>query len=178
MDEDERRYVAGRSVAIACILALVFALSGEFILRLFNITADSLRVAGGILLLMIAMDMLHARTSRESMTPEEVKEAAKREDISVFPIAIPLLTGPGAITTVILVIRAGDTPVLKTTAVAAILVTFGLAYFIFRFAARINRFLGVTVSLVITRVMGLFLGAIAVDFIAEGVWNIYKAFAG
>lgn len=178
MDKDERRYVAGRSVAIACVLAVVFAVSGEFILRLFNITADSLRVAGGILLLMIAMDMLHARTSRESMTPEEVKEAAKREDISVFPIAIPLLTGPGAITTVILVLRAGETPILKTTAVAAILLTFTLAYFIFRFAVRINKFMGVTVSLVITRVMGLFLGAIAVDFIAEGVWNIYKAFTG
>jgi len=117
MNEKERKYIAGRAVSIACIMAIVFALGGEFILRLFGITADSLKVAGGILLLMIAMDMLHARTSRESMTPEEVKDAARRDDISVFPIATPLLTGPGAITTVILVIRTGETLVLKISTI-------------------------------------------------------------
>jgi len=175
MNEKEKKYIAGRAVIIACVLAIVFAVTGEFLLRMFGITADSLRVAGGILLLMIAMDMLHARTSRESVTPEEVKDAAKRDDISVFPIATPLLTGPGAITTVILVIRTGDTVVLKISAIAAILLTFTLTYLIFRFAAKINKFLGVTVSLVITRVMGLFLGAIAVNFIATGTYHLYRA---
>lgn len=178
MSEDERRSTALRSVTIACVLALIFAIIGELILRLFGITADSLRIAGGILLMLIAMDMLHGKKSRESMTPEEEKDASMREDISVFPIATPLLTGPGAITTVILLIRSGQTIEHKIAAVLAILLTFMLAYLIFRFATEINRILGVTVSLVIARLMGLFLGAIAVNFIADGIWNMYKAYAG
>ena len=176
MGEAERIKTARRAVFIACVLAVVFALAGELILRIFGITADSLRVAGGILLLMIAMDMLQAKTSRESMTPEEATDASKREDISVFPIATPLLTGPGAITTVILVMRSGKTVELKLATFLAIFLTFILSYIIFRFAHAIHKLLGVTVSLVITRIMGLFLGAIAVNFIADGIWNIYNAY--
>lgn len=177
MSEDEKKETAGRSVIIACILAIAFAFAGEGILQFFGITVDSLRVAGGILLLLIAIDMLHARTSRESMTPEEMKDASKRDDVSVFPLATPLLTGPGAITTVIVVIRTGKTWELKMLTVLAILLTFFLAYLVFRFADRINKMLGVTISLVITRIMGLILGAIAVNFISVGIWNIFKAFA-
>jgi multiple antibiotic resistance protein len=104
---------------------------------------------------------------------EEIKDATKREDISVFPIAMPLLTGPGAITTVIVVIRTGQTLELKIITILAILLTFALSYLIFRFADVSNRILGVSGSLVVTRVMGLLLGAIAVNFIAIGIWNIY-----
>lgn len=178
MSEAERKHTAHRSVIIACILAIVFAIAGELILRLFNITVDSLRVAGGVLLFLVAIDMLHARTSRESVTPEEIRDASKREDVSVFPIATPLLTGPGAITTVIIVIRTGKTIELKLITVLAILIIFAISYLIFRSAHRINILLGVTVSLVITRIMGLLLGAIAVDFIATGSWNIYQLLAG
>jgi len=176
MSPQERKATAKRSVIIGCILAIIFAFAGEIILRLFNITVDSLRVAGGILLMLIAIDMLHARVSRESMTPEEIKEASKREDVSVFPLATPLLTGPGAITTVIVVIRTGTTWDLKALTVLAIILTFFIAYLLFRFADRINDFLGVTVSLVITRIMGLLLGAIAVNFISIGIWNIFRSF--
>jgi multiple antibiotic resistance protein len=175
MSSAEQRAIAKRSVTIACILAIIFAIAGELILRLFGVTVDSLRVAGGVLLFIVAMNMLHARLSRESVTREELEDAVSRDDISVFPLAMPLLTGPGAITTVIVVIRTGQTLDLKLIAILAILLTFVLSYLIFRFADRINRVLGVTGSLVITRVMGLLLGAIAVNFIATGIWNIYQA---
>jgi multiple antibiotic resistance protein len=175
MSVAERREIAKRSVMIACLLAIVFAISGELILRFFGVTVDALRVAGGILLFIVALDMLHARVSRESVTAEEIKDATKREDISVFPIAMPLLTGPGAITTVIVVIRTGQTLELKIITILAILLTFALSYLIFRFADVINRILGVSGSLVVTRVMGLFLGAIAVNFIAIGIWNLYMS---
>lgn len=178
MSREEKLLTAKRSVTTACILAVVFAVSGELILRLFNISVDSLRVAGGILLLLVAIDMLHARISRESVTPEEMKDASKREDVSVFPLATPLLTGPGAITTVIIVMRTGKTLEHKLITIVAILVIFAISYLIFRSANRINKLLGVTVSLVITRIMGLVLGAIAVDFIATGTWNLYQAMAG
>lgn len=175
MSATERREIAKRSVMIACVLAIIFAISGELILRFFGVTVDSLRVAGGILLFIVALDMLHARIPRESVTAEEIKDATKREDISVFPIAMPLLTGPGAITTVIVVIRTGTTLELKIMVILAILLTFALSYLIFRFGDKINKILGFTGSLVITRVMGLLLGAIAVNFIATGIWNIYKS---
>ncbi len=175
MTVDERNASVKRSVAVACLLAIVFAVSGEFILRFFGITVDCLRVAGGILLFTVALDMMHARVSRESVTAEEIQDATRREDVSIFPIAMPLLTGPGAITTVILVMRAGAAPELKMLVILAILLTFALSYITFRFADRINRIMGVTGSLVITRVMGLLLGAIAVNFVSIGAWNLYLA---
>ena len=173
MTADERNATVNRSVMVACLLAIVFAVFGELILGFFGITVDCLRVAGGILLFTVALDMMHARVSRESVTAEEIQDATRREDVSIFPIAIPLLTGPGAITTVILVMRAGVAIESKMTVIFAILLTFAISYLIFRFANRINKIMGVTGSLVITRVMGLFLGAIAVNFVAIGAWNIY-----
>ena len=143
--------------------------------EIFWCDSGLLRVAGGILLFTVALDMLHARVSRESVTTEEIRDATKREDVSIFPIAIPLLTGPGAITTVILVIRTGSAPELKIVVILAILLTFALSYLVFRFANKINKMIGVTGSSVITRVMGLLLGAIAVNFVSIGVWNIYRS---
>jgi multiple antibiotic resistance protein len=140
-----------------------------------DVTVDCLRVAGGILLFTVALDMLHARVSRESVTAEEIRDAARSEDVSIFPIAIPLLTGPGAITTVIPVMRAGVAMESKMVVILAILLTFAISYLIFRFANKINKLMGVTGSLVITRVMGLLLGAIAVNFVSIGVWNIYMS---
>ncbi|ODS39527.1 MAG: hypothetical protein A7316_05315 [Candidatus Altiarchaeales archaeon WOR_SM1_86-2] len=175
MSAAERKETAKRSVMVACALAIVFAISGELILEFFGVTVDSLRVAGGILLFLIALDMLHARVSRESVTTEEIKDATEREDVSVFPIAMPLLTGPGAITTVIVVIRTGETMDLKIITILAILLTFAVSYIVFRFADKINKVLGFTGSLVVTRVMGLLLGAIAVTFISVGVVNLYNS---
>lgn len=178
LPQEDITQTARRSVTVACVLAVIFALTGEAFLRLFNITVDSLRVAGGILLFFVAIDMLHARRSRESVTPEEIMDASKREDVSVFPLAIPLLTGPGAITTVIVVIRTGSTVEHKAVTVLTILLIFLISYYIFRFSHRLNRFFGMTFSLVINRLMGLMLGAIAVDFVATGAWNIFQGLAG
>ncbi len=175
MTVDERNATVKRSVTVACLLAIVFAVSGELILRFFGVTLDCLRVAGGILLLTVALDMMHARVSRESVTAEEIRDATRREDVSIFPIAIPLLTGPGTIATVILIIREGETIELKMMVLLAILLTFAISYIIFIFANKINKIIGVTGALVITRVMGLLLGAIAVNFVSIGVWNIYMS---
>lgn len=175
LNATERRHIAKRAVTIACVLALIFAVSGELLLRAFGATVDALRVAGGILLFMVAVDMMHARISRESVTAEELRDAAKKEDISVFPIAMPLLTGPGAITTAIVLMRTGRTLDLKIVAIAAMLLTFALSYLIFRSADRVNRLSGITGALVVTRVMGLLLAAIAVNFVAVGTWNIYRS---
>ncbi|VVB95630.1 MarC family integral membrane protein [uncultured archaeon] len=173
MSKADKIYVARRSVLIACVIALIFSVLGDFILRLFNITADSLRVAGGVLLFLVAIDMLFARTTRESITSEELKDAAQRENISIFPIAMPLLTGPGAITTIIVLIKTADSLDLKLVVIGAILLTFIFTFLIFRFSDYFNRVVGMTGMLVMTRIMGLFLAAIAVDFISTGIKGIF-----
>jgi multiple antibiotic resistance protein len=170
----DKTYIAKRSVLIACIVAIVFSLSGEIILKLLKTTADSLRVAGGVLLFLVAIDMLFARTTRESITSEELKDASQRENISVFPIAMPLLTGPGAITTIIVLIRTAENIDSKLIVIGAILLTFFITFLIFRFSDYFNKVVGMTGMLVMTRLMGLFLGAIAVDFISTGIKGIFN----
>ncbi len=173
MSQADKTYIAKRSVVIACIIAIIFSISGEIILKLFNITADSLRIAGGVLLFLVAIDMLFARITRESITSEELKDAEQRENVSVFPIAMPLLTGPGAITTIIVLIRTAGNMDLKLIVIGAILLTFFITFLIFRFSDYFNNVVGMTGTLVMTRLMGLFLGAIAVDFISTGIKGIF-----
>jgi len=174
-DQKERIKLGARSVLIGCLLAIIFAISGEIILRFFGVTVDSLRVAGGIILFKVALDMVYAKTSRESFTEEERKDAKDREDISVFPVAMPLLTGPGTITTVIVIIRSVPTAELKAVAILAILATFAITFLMFRFSSPLSKILGITVTLVFTRIMGLLLGAIAINFLATGIMNIFMA---
>lgn len=173
LSKADKIYVAKRSVLVACVIAIIFSVLGDIILNLFNITADSLRVAGGILLFLVAIDMLFARTTRESITSEELKDAEQRENISIFPIAMPLLTGPGAITTIIVLIRTAENLNLKLAVIGAILLTFIITFLIFRFSDYFNKVVGRTGMLVMTRLMGLFLGAIAVDFIFTGIKGIF-----
>ena len=174
MSKEDKIYIARRSVIIAGVMAIIFSILGDFILKIFNVTADSLRVAGGVLLFLVAIDMLFARTSRESITNEEMKDAKLRENISVFPIAMPLLTGPGAITTIIVLIRTAQDIDSKMLVIVAIIFTFVITYLIFRYADSFNKVVGMTGMLVMTRIMGLFLGAIAVDFISTGIKGIFN----
>ena len=176
MDQADRLYVAKRSVVVACIIAIIFAISGEYILDFFSITADSLRVAGGILLFLVAIDMLFARTTRESITSEEVSAAVHRENVSVFPMAMPMLTGPGAITTILLYTnpKGGGNLQIKLIVIMAILLIFAITFLIFRSSDYFNKVVGMTGMLVMTRLMGLFLGAIAVDFIAAGIKGLFN----
>jgi multiple antibiotic resistance protein len=180
MKKEDKIYVAKRSAVIGCIIAIIFTLSGNLILEFFSITVDSLRVAGGILLFLVAIDMLFARTTRESITSEELSDSVRKENISIFPMAMPMLTGPGAITTIILYVSKGsdeyaiDINTVKMLVIAAILLTFIITFLIFRFSDNFSRIVGMTGMMVMTRLMGLFLGAIAVGFISDGIWNIYK----
>jgi len=176
MTFEEKNAMAKRSVILACIIALFFAITGDLLLKIFSINVDSLRVAGGILLFTIAFDMMHAQISRESITEKEMQESKKREDVWIFPIAMPILTGPGTITTIIVLIGNTDVIEHKLLVGLAILLTFSISLLIFIFSRRINKWVGYTGMLVFTRIMGLFLAALAVNFITQGIWNIYQTF--
>ncbi len=169
-----RKRISLRATNISFAIAMLFALAGDAILRFFGITVDSLRVAGGILLFLVAIDMLRGKESKK-VTEEEMADASLRNDISVFPLATPLVTGPGTMTTVVVQMGAALDVYHKILVLIAIVITFVATYFILRSSDYINRALGVTGILVMTRIQGLILGAIAVNFVTLGIWNIAVA---
>ncbi|OPX74876.1 MAG: hypothetical protein A4E44_01691 [Methanosaeta sp. PtaB.Bin018] len=178
MDALEKSHVYRRTTLVAFSLAILFSIAGEFVLRIFGITVDSLRVAGGILLFLVAIDMLRGVRQQKKVTEAELRDANQREDVSVFPLAIPLLTGPGAITTVVVLMGAASTIAEKALVLLAIVLTFLITFFVLRFSEYIDHALGVTGIMVLTRIMGLILGAVAVNFVAIGAWNLYRTMAG
>lgn len=173
MTHKEKNDIAKKAVILACVIALFFAITGSMILKLFSISVDSLRVAGGLLLFSIAFDMMHAKVSRESITEEEITQSQEREDIWVFPIGLPLLTGPGAISTVIVLMGVAEGIQQKAIVIVSIILTFVVCLFIFLFSRRLHKFIGYNGMLVFTRLMGLLLAALAVDLTAAGIMNIF-----
>ena len=174
----ERGRICRRSTLIAFAIAILFSLAGNAVLRLFGITVDSLRVAGGVLLFLVAIDMLRGVRQQKKVTEAELQDANHREDVSIFPLAIPLLTGPGAITTVVVLMGAAAGYAEKALVLLAIVSTFLATYVILKFSEHIDRALGISGIMVMTRILGLILGAVAVNFVATGAWNLYLALAG
>jgi len=178
LNASEKSHIYRRTTLVALALAILFSLGGNAILRLFGITVDSLRVAGGILLFLVAIDMLRGVRQQKKVTEAELMDANQREDVSIFPLAIPLLTGPGAITTVVVLMGAATNLTEKSLVLLAILLTFLATFVILKFSEYIDQALGITGIMVMTRIMGLILGAVAVNFVALGAWNLYKSMAG
>lgn len=174
---DEKIRIYRRATFVGLAIAVLFALAGNAVLSIFGITVDSLRVAGGVLLFLVAIDMLRGVRQQKKVTEAELLDANQREDVSVFPLAIPLLTGPGAITTVVVLMGAAETVVQKGLVLLAIGLTFLATFFILKFSEYIDNVLGITGIMVMTRIMGLILGAVAVSFVAAGSWNLYRSMA-
>lgn len=167
----ERRAAALRGILIAAGILLFFAVFGEAMLRLFGITLPALRIAGGILLLLISIDMVFARHSGATgTTPEEENEAQSRADISVFPLATPLIAGPGAISAVILLTTGTSGFNLEwVVVVVALIAILVLCYAAMLTAIPIQRLLGLTGLAVVSRVVGVLLAALAVQFLLDGI---------
>lgn len=174
MTHEEKNQIAKKSVTLACVIAIFFAIAGNIILNLFSVSVDSLRVAGGLLLFSIAFDMMHAKISGESITEEEISQSQEREDIWVFPIGLPLLTGPGAISAVIVLMGSTENIEQKIIVLISIILTFVICLYIFLFSRRIHKFIGYNGMLVFTRLMGLLLAALAVDLTSAGLINIFS----
>jgi multiple antibiotic resistance protein len=172
----ERRAMAIRGTLIATAILLVFALFGEAVLRLFGISLPALRTAGGILLLLIAIDMVFGRPSGGTKTTtEETAEAALKDDISVFPLATPLIAGPGAISATILLSGTYAEPAERLVLILIVAINLAAAWLVFLAAERLDRFLGATGRVVLTRLLGLILAALAVQFVIDGVTSVLRA---
>lgn len=171
MPANERNKNASRACWISFILLLVFAFAGEILLKLMGISEAAFQIAGGFLLMIAAVEMVIAHhTGMTSTTPGEEKEAIKGKDITVFPLAIPLISGPGALTTVVLLMQEGEKSYQhQAILVGIILLVMIITYIFLRSATIIQKILGVTGSNVITRVFGIILTALATQFIISGI---------
>jgi len=167
---DEQRRTARRAVLVAGAVLFTFALVGPALLGYLGISLDAFRIAGGLLLFKIAVDMVFVHRERE--TDAEKAEASLRDDISVFPLAIPLIAGPGAMTSVmILTAEAGKLPGGVLVVLAAVAVVLLLAYAALLASARLATILGQTGVNVVTRVLGVLLTALAVQYVADGTMD-------
>jgi multiple antibiotic resistance protein len=160
-----RRKQMARRAALTCLVILsVFATIGKYLFRLFGITLPAFKFAGGLLLLLVALDMLQARRSRTRETPEEQSDACEIEDVGIIPMGIPMLAGPGSISTVMVLV--GQAPRWRDAipVLVGIGITSLVCYIVLASADRVEAVLGEIGIRIVTRLMGLMLTAIAFQF--------------
>jgi multiple antibiotic resistance protein len=166
-----RRRMAFKGTLISFVILGFFAVTGDGLLNLLHISLEAFRIAGGILLFFVAIDMVLVRSSGlSSTTVRETQEAEHRQDISVFPLAIPLIAGPGAITSMILLTGGGENRWQSVIVVLIVMaLVLGLNWILLLLSNRLVKLIGVTGSGVISRVLGILLAALAVQFVLDGV---------
>ncbi len=173
-DDVLKKRATAKKAALATATTLgVFAVAGNLIFQTFGITLGAFRIAGGVLLFLLALDMMRAKTSTVRQTVEEEAEGAAKDDIAIIPLTIPMLAGPGAIaTTMVCVSNAAGRPLYLLVVAAAIGITAVSVGLILRSAILVERRLGQTGLNVLTRVMGLILAALAVQFLVDGIGEV------
>jgi len=166
--------VVAFSVSIILLVSLFF---GQLILQFFGISIASFRVGGGILILLMAIAMLHAKTSHIKQTDEEADESIQKESVAIVPLAMPLMAGPGAISTVILAAHKANGVAHYTIIALGIILLSIVVWAVLRLSPWIAARIGATGINIFTRIMGLILAAIAVEFIAIGLKGLFPALA-
>ncbi len=172
LSEAERNKTAKKASIVAFLSMIAFAFSGQFLFKFFGISVDSLKVAGGIIFFFVGQDMLNARLGRMRVAEETINEYVS--DISITPLAIPMICGPGAIANSIILMEDSQLPEQKAILISVILIMGFLTYFILLASSRIIKFLGETGNKVLMRIMGLIVMVIAVEFFFNGLTPILR----
>lgn len=167
MNEHERKAIVRRATIVSFITLMVFTFSGQFLFKFFGISSNGFRIAGGFIIFKIGFDMLQARYSNAKLKEEEVKTYA--DDISITPLAIPMLCGPGAIANAIMLMDDASTFALKGTLIGIIALVYFITFLILQASTRLVRILGETGNNVMMRLMGLILMVIAVECFVSGL---------
>ncbi|GGE10911.1 MarC family protein [Psychroflexus salis] len=166
MEKEDRNLTAKKAILASFITLVVFAFSGQILFNFFGISVNSFRVVGGIIFFLMGMDMLQARLGTVKVKPEEIK--AYVSDISITPLAIPMITGPGAITNAIVLMEDAKEIEFKLVLLVAILIVFAITLVILLSATKIIKLLGTTGNNVLMRLMGLIIMVIAIEFFLSG----------
>jgi multiple antibiotic resistance protein len=165
-----QKKMAAKASVIASVICVLFALAGARFLDIMGISLSSFRIAGGTLLFLIALDMVFARPSGTRSTTTEQEEAKKREDISVFPLAFPFIAGPGALATILLAAgEVGARPLLIAGLLGVVGLVLLVCWILMLATPRLMKVLGVTGANVVSRLSGVILAALAVQFIVDGI---------
>lgn len=168
LSDEERRHTAQKANLVAFLTLVAFAFSGQLLFQFFGISVDSFRVVGGIIFFMMGYDMLQARISKVKLS----KKAARKEyvsDISITPLAIPMICGPGAITNSIVLMADSTTPVQKAILISTIFLVCLISFLVLWGSTKVSKWLGETGNKVMMRLMGLIMMVIAVEFFFSGM---------
>jgi multiple antibiotic resistance protein len=165
----QRRRMAARAAWTCLIVLLTFSLAGTLIFRLFGITLAAFKIAGGLILGIIGLDMIKAKRSPTKETPGETEEGAEKEDVGIIPLGIPMLAGPGSISTVMVLMSQNADWQHALVIVCAIAVAAAISFLVLAAADRVSAYLHETGIRILTRMMGLLLTAIAVQFVLNGL---------
>ena len=183
MSPQWRRFMAFKAVAIAAAVLFGFAFGGAWLLGHLGVTLDAFRIAGGLLLFLIAIDMLfEKRTERREERAEEVaatqaSHPGRYDDISVFPLAIPLIAGPGAIASVMLFFTEHSDVADRAMVLLGAAANLVLCLIAFLLAGPLTKLMGATVAAMITRIFGILLAALAAQFVVDGIRNAFGIFS-
>lgn len=167
LTESQRQHIVKRATIVSFVILISFTLFGQFLFKFFGISTNGFRIAAGFIILKIGYDMIQARYSNAKLKDNEIK--AYVNDISITPLSIPMLCGPGAIANGIILMSDADTFELKATLILTIAIVYLLSYIILRLSTRLVKFMGETGNNVMMRLMGLILMVIAVECFVGGV---------
>lgn len=171
-DHQRLRRTAFKASLTALILLSSFAFAGEYIFRLFGITLPAFEIAGGVILLLIGLDMLEAKRSPTQESPTESAAAAEKEDAGIVPLGVPMLAGPGAITSVMVLVGQAQTHWQMAAILISILITALICYLVLGNSDKVARILGETGIRILVRIMGLLLVALAVQYFVNGMADL------
>ena len=167
LSDDERRHIIKRATIVSFVILIAFTLCGQFLFKFFGISTNGFRIAAGFIILKIGYDMLQARYSNAKLKDDEIK--AYVNDISITPLSIPMLCGPGAIANGIILMSDATTIELKATLITMIAVVYVISYIVLRLSTRLVNIIGETGNNVMMRLMGLILMVIAVECFVGGL---------
>ncbi len=171
-DKVRRRNMARKASLTAWLFLSAFALGGQYIFRMFGITLPAFEIAGGVILLLIGLDMLEAKRSATQEVTGDTAAAASKEDAGIVPLGIPMLAGPGSITSVMVLVGQAQTRWQMVAILAAILITAAICYLVLGNSDKVARALGDTGIRILVRIMGLLLVALAVQYFVNGMVDL------
>ncbi len=176
LEDRHRKRTARKAAVVAFITLMVFAFFGQLLFRFFGISLNSLRIVGGVIFFMMGMDMLQARLGQVKIKDTEIKSYVN--DISITPLAIPMICGPGAITNAIVLMEQAQAPELKAILILSMMLVIALTYLVLMSSSKIIALLGETGNNVMMRLMGLIVMVIAVEFFFSGLKPILRGILG
>ena len=176
-NQQERNKIALKAVIFSLLVLVVFALIGDLIFSFYGITIHAFRIAGGILLFKISLDMVESKRSRTRTTPSEMEEAEEKDDVAYTPLGIPLIAGPGSIASIMILSSEAKNNLDKLTLFMTLVVVLFATFIIFKLSKFLSNYFGKSGLRIMQRIMGLILLVISIEFILKGIQDTLKTWS-